>query len=86
MNIGDRVIHIEDGLIGIIEGFIFGDDWCDVRWQTPNDVPSCLISTCPTESLKVVPAHIKPMPFSKEKQAEADKFFEVIMRAIEEAK
>ena len=83
MKIGDRVIHLEDGLIGIVESV--NVEWCDVRWQTPNDKPSCLTSSTFISSLEIVPSYVRPMPISKEKQEEADRFYEAILQAIDEA-
>lgn len=63
MTIGDRVAH-RDGNVGHIEAM--DDEYIDVRWLTPRNVPSCCVSICSHSDLTVVPKSVVPQPRSDE--------------------
>lgn len=62
MKVGDRVAH-KDGSIGYIEYIDNSTDvmCADVRWQTPNNEPSCLVSVCKQDDLISVSDNVVPM-------------------------
>jgi hypothetical protein len=83
--VGQRVAHIREG-VGIVENE-FGDNdenTTDVRWLTPHNTPSCVVSMCSTKDLVAVPDLVVPMPRSKEWYAEAKAFYNTVATAIKE--
>ena len=83
---GQRVAHT-DGSIGIVENE-YGDNdehSTDVRWLTPNNVPSCCVSLCANSSLTAVPDSLVPMQRNVEWREKAREFQAVIKAAISDA-
>lgn len=83
MKIGDRVCHA-DGGVGYVEAVDDCPQWpnADVRWQTPNNVPSCLVSLCRQSDMTVVGENVLPQPRSKEwkrKSREFCRFIEAVL-------
>ncbi len=79
MKVGDRVIHIKEG-IGHIEEF-FEDEFVVIRWLTPNNEPSCLVILCLLENIQICPKNVVPMKRSKEWWREANEFCALINHA-----
>ena len=83
LSIGDRVCH-QDGGVGYVEALDDDPHWpnADVRWQTPNNVPSCVISLCSQTDLTIVSDNVLPQPRSKEWKRKSREFFELVRRAL----
>ena len=85
MKVGDRVCHA-DGGVGIVE--TIDDDprypLADVRWQTPDNVPSCCVSMCAQKQLTIVGENVLPQPRSKVWKAESKSFCEFIASVLRE--
>jgi len=86
MKVGDRVCHT-DGNVGYVETV----DECpefpnaDVRWLTPKNVPSCVVSLCHQRDLTTVSDKVIPQPRSKAWWRESREFCAVIAGAIRAA-
>lgn len=87
MNIGDRVCH-NDGGVGYVEAVDNGPRCpnADVRWQTPDNKPSCVVSLCAQSDLVVVGDNVLPQPRSKAWKRKSREFYEFITSVISETK
>ena len=83
-NVGDRVAH-DDGSIGIVsnDDGINDNQFTDVRWQTPDNVPSCCTSLCMNKSLVKVGENVVPMKRNAEFKRQSDEFMNVILNALD---
>ena len=83
-NTGDRVAH-DDGSIGIVSNDCGTNDhqFTDVRWQTPDNVPSCSTSLCLNKSLVKVGENVVPMKRNAEFKRESDEFMNVLLNACD---
>lgn len=83
---GDRVLHHPDGGVGYVENIDPAfPEFADVRWQTPNNTPSCCISICHIEHLEIVDAGVVPMKKNRTWWKAARAFQRGIERALREA-
>ena len=87
MKVGDRVCHL-DGGVGYVEAVDNDPQWpnADVRWQTPDNVPSCVVSLCVQRSLTVVGENVLPQPRSREWKRKSREFCAFIKSILTEAK
>jgi len=85
MKIGARVVHA-DGGVGYVEAVDNDNGYAtvDVRWLTPNNVPSCVVSTCSPGSIRVVSDSVVPMPRSAEWWEQSRAFCAAIEAALKE--
>lgn len=81
MRIGNRIAHTTNGGVGHVEQI--DGDWIDVRWLTPNNEPSCMVSVCRAESLVLVGENVIPQPRSVEWWEESRAFCGAIRAALE---
>lgn len=79
--IGDRVAFT-DGAIGHIEEV--DEFFCDVRWLTPNNVPSCVNSSCRLEHLIKVPDNVVPMQRNKAWWNQSRQFCSVVEGIVQD--
>jgi hypothetical protein len=85
MKIGDRVWVKTQGCAGTIEGTSF-DPYYDVRLDTPDGMPSVLVSVTHNENLVFpIPDNIIAMPWSGAKKSEAVAFCERIREILSHA-
>jgi hypothetical protein len=82
--VGCRVIHMGRGCVGIVEDEYGGNDdaFTDVRWLTPDNVPSCYVSRCYSEDLMVVPPSVVPMPRSRAWHEQTKVFYDSVVGAV----
>jgi hypothetical protein len=81
---GCRVAHIGCGGVGIVEDAyrVNDDTFTDVRWLTPDNVPSCYVSRCYSEDLKAIPPSVVPMPRSKAWHERARVLYDSVVGAV----
>ena len=80
---GDRVVHEIDGDIGHVESIVdIESGYIDVRWLTPHNVPSCVVSCCPIAILARVGTNVVPRPRSREWWIEANEFNAMIQSIL----
>ena len=86
MKIGDRVVHT-DGGVGHIEEIDNDSRWpnANVRWLTPDNVPSCCCGTCSLDCLTVVGENVLPQPRSKAWKRKSKEFYDHVVGAINAA-
>lgn len=81
MDLGQRVVHV-DGSVGHVEAV--DGEFIDVRWLTPLNVPSCVVSVCRLSDLTPCDDKVLPRPRSAEWWAESEAFCGAIRAALEE--
>ena len=79
MKRGDRVAH-SDGGVGYVEAV--DGDLIDVRWLTPHNKPSCVVSLCHGGSLTPAGDNVLPQPRSAEWWEQSHAFCDAIEQAI----
>lgn len=86
MIVGDRARHVREGTVGHVEKIEYFGGICfmDVRALTPNNEPSCVVSTCYATNLEVVSEKVVPMPRSAAWWEESRRFCAAIEQALEE--
>ena len=86
MMVGNRVCH-KDGSVGYIEEIDDDPRWpnATVRWQTPDNVPSCCSSLCDQASLTIVGDNVLPQPRSKAWKRKSREFCAFIEAVVKDA-
>jgi hypothetical protein len=80
LKIGDRVVNILRGEVGIVE--TVDGEFVDYRCLTPKNEPSCCLTMTMKENLVVVGDNVLPQPRSKEWFRESAEFCAGLTRII----
>jgi hypothetical protein len=83
MRIRQRVYVANEG-VGYVESIDADGEFCDVRWLTPNNEPSCVVSGLSISRCVPVGDNVLPQPRSKEWWREAREFCSMVESALRE--
>ena len=85
VEVEDRVCHV-NGSVGYVEAVDDDPNFpcADVRWQTPKNVPSCVVSLCRQQDLIVVGDNVLPQPRSKDWHRQSREFCSLIAAVIKD--